>query len=144
LPPRPDEREMSHRARLGAVGPGSSMCEVTLEGGDGMARPWGRSEPLVRYVSPFGAPEWMTRRGAERRRSLDDRRWQRYLGIGCLTQRERELGPPRIEVVPICPRCRGTGKPRSSSEGVGIRGSCCPQCLGAGYLAEDWPPAASG
>ena len=109
-----------------------------------MARPWGRSDPLVRYVSPFGYPAWMTRRRAEQRLALDGRRWQRYLSIGCLTQRERDLGPPRIEVVPICPRCRGTGKPRSSGGGAEVRGTCCSQCLGAGYLADDWPPAASG
>ena len=56
-----------------------------------MARPWGRSEPLVRYVSPFGYPAWMTRRRAERRLVLDARRWRRYLSVGCLTQREQEL-----------------------------------------------------
>jgi hypothetical protein len=109
-----------------------------------MARPWVRSEPLVRYVNPFGYPAWMTRRRAERRLALDDRRWQRYLAVGCLTRREREVGPPRIEVVPICPGCRGTGKPRLPRGGGEIRGTCCAQCVGAGYLADDWPPAASG
>ena len=107
-----------------------------------MARPWGRSEPLVRYVSPFGDTEWMTRRGADRRLALDGRLWRRYLAIGCLTPHERELGPPRIEPVPICPTCRGTGKPRSG-ERDGVRGTCCSKCVGAGYLAEDWPPAVS-
>ena len=109
-----------------------------------MARPWGRSEPLVRYVSPFGFPAWMTRRRAERRLALDGRRWQRYLSVGCLTQRERDLGPPRIEVVPICRRCGGTGKPTPSNGRAGLRGTCCTECLGAGYLAAEWPPAASG
>jgi hypothetical protein len=108
-----------------------------------MARPWGRSEPLVRYVSPFGYPAWMTRRRAERRLVLDARRWRRYHSVGCLTQREQEIGAPRIDVVPICPRCRGTGKPWLNGDGVGLRGTCCSHCLGAGYLAEEWPPAAS-
>jgi hypothetical protein len=107
-----------------------------------MARPWGRSDPLVRYVSPFGYPAWMTRRRAEQRLAREGLRWQRYLAVGCLTPRERALGPPRVEVVPICPRCRGTGKP-GAGEGNGLRGTCCSQCLGAGYLADDWPPAAS-
>jgi hypothetical protein len=108
-----------------------------------MARPWQRSEPLVRYVTPFGYPAWMTRRRAEQRLALEGRRWHRYLSVGCLTEREEEIGPPHIEVVPICPLCSGTGKPGSNGNGVALRGTCCSDCLGAGYLAEDWPPAAA-
>jgi hypothetical protein len=58
-----------------------------------------KHEPLVRYVSPFGSPAWMTRAEAEKYLAEDDARWLRAQEIGALSEHERAIGPPRIEVV---------------------------------------------
>jgi hypothetical protein len=62
-------------------------------------------ERLVRYVSPFGSPAWMSREQAEKLLAEDDRRYlelQQLEAEGAgkmLTDRQRfEIGPPRIEV----------------------------------------------
>jgi hypothetical protein len=59
-----------------------------------------RAEPLVRYVSPFGSPAWMTRAEAERHLAEDDRHWLIMLEAGNLSERQRETGPARIEAPP--------------------------------------------
>jgi hypothetical protein len=105
-----------------------------------MAALWNR-EPLVRYVSPFGYPAWMTRRRAEQRMARDGRRWQRYDTVGCLTPREREVGPPHIDPVPICDWCGGSGVPTRAGDAGTAHGTSCSRCLGAGYLADKWPPS---
>jgi len=58
-----------------------------------------KSQPkLVRYVSPFGTPAWMSREIAEQHLEDDDRRWVLYSQHGLLSEAQREIGPPRIEV----------------------------------------------
>ncbi len=52
---------------------------------------------LVRYVSPFGSPAWMLRAVAERHLAEDDRLWRELQEIDALTDRQRRVGPPRIE-----------------------------------------------
>jgi hypothetical protein len=104
-----------------------------------MAPLWNR-EPLVRYVSPFGYPTWLTRRRAEQRMARDGRRWRRYEIVGCLTARERAVGPPHIDPVPICPWCHGTGVPTQPGDPGDAHGTSCSRCRGAGYLTEEWPP----
>jgi len=56
-----------------------------------------KREPLVRYVSPFGSPAWMTRAAAARYLAEDDRRWLNYQTAGNLSEQQRQIGPPRIE-----------------------------------------------
>jgi hypothetical protein len=64
-----------------------------------------RPKPLVRYVSPFGSPAWMTREQAQVHLAEDDARllWLEKAeaeGAGpMLTPRQRQIGPPRIEYV---------------------------------------------
>lgn len=59
---------------------------------------------LVRYVSPFGSPAWMTRECAERYLAEDDDLYQfmclveRETGCRLLADFQRRIGPPRIEV----------------------------------------------
>lgn len=53
---------------------------------------------LVRYVSPFGSPAWMTREQAQTHLEEDDRRWLLHQEAGNLSEWQREIGPPRIEV----------------------------------------------
>ena len=60
--------------------------------------------PLVRYMSPFGSPAWMTRERAESYLAEDTDLYE----FMCLVEREtggpfladfqRRIGPPRIEV----------------------------------------------
>lgn len=52
---------------------------------------------LVRYISPFGSPAWMTEERAEKYRQRDDDRWLRYQAAGMLSEEQRKVGPPRIE-----------------------------------------------
>lgn len=52
---------------------------------------------LVRYVSPFGSPAWMDREKAEELLAKDDKRWLDFQKAGALSDRERAIGPPRIE-----------------------------------------------
>lgn len=52
---------------------------------------------LVRYVSPFGSPAWMTREKALALLAEDDRRWVMFQFADILSKRQREIGPPRIE-----------------------------------------------
>lgn len=54
---------------------------------------------LVRYVSPFGSPAGMTRAAALELLEADDARWIRYQAVGALSEHQRAVGPPRIEVV---------------------------------------------
>jgi hypothetical protein len=60
---------------------------------------------LVRYVSPFGSPAWMTRDQADVHLAEDDARWMRLEEVEAegagpmLTPRQRAIGPPRIEYV---------------------------------------------
>lgn len=63
-----------------------------------------RRVDLVRYISPFGSPAWMPRERAEHYLAEDDKLWL-FLqeceaeGAGSmLTPRQRDIGPPRIEV----------------------------------------------
>jgi hypothetical protein len=66
----------------------------------GRARPG----PLVRYVSPFGSPAWMTRERAEHYLAEDDDLYEflclieRETGSRALADFQRRIGPPRIEV----------------------------------------------
>jgi hypothetical protein len=59
---------------------------------------------LVRYISPFGSPAWMTRTQAEFHLRQDDARWCHYLRIEqatkcpALSEQQRLIGPPRIEL----------------------------------------------
>jgi hypothetical protein len=56
---------------------------------------------LVRYVSPFGSPAYMSREQAERYLAEDDARWLRAQeGRYPLSDEQRAIGPPRIEAVP--------------------------------------------
>lgn len=52
---------------------------------------------LVRYVSPFGSPAWMSREEAERYLREDDARWLEWQALGLLTASQREVGPPYIQ-----------------------------------------------
>lgn len=52
---------------------------------------------LVRYVSPFGSPAWMSRAEAERYLAEDDARWLDWQEMGLLSELQRVNGPPRIE-----------------------------------------------
>jgi hypothetical protein len=64
-----------------------------------------RRPALVRYVSPFGSPAWMTRDRAEQLLAEDDRRYEwlaavsSEVGEDLLGARARREGPPRIEVL---------------------------------------------
>jgi hypothetical protein len=51
---------------------------------------------LVRYVSPFGSPAWMTAEEAHRLLVEDDDRWLRYQAAGALSEAQIAVGPPRI------------------------------------------------
>jgi hypothetical protein len=52
---------------------------------------------LVRYISPFGSPAWMTAEEAQRHLEEDDARWLLNQRAGNLSEWQREVGPPRIE-----------------------------------------------
>lgn len=52
---------------------------------------------LVRYISPFGSPAWMTEEEARGHLVADARFWEELSRIALLSAREREIGPPRIE-----------------------------------------------
>ena len=52
---------------------------------------------LVRYVSPFGSPAWMTREKAERHLKEHDRLWLECQELGTLSESQKQIGPPRIE-----------------------------------------------
>lgn len=52
---------------------------------------------FVRYLSPYGTPEWLERHVAERRLAADLRIYNREQEAGQLTARQQEHGPPRIE-----------------------------------------------
>ncbi len=60
--------------------------------------------PLVRYVSPFRSPAWMTRERAEHYVAEDDDLYQflclveRETGSRVLADVQRRIGPPRIEI----------------------------------------------
>lgn len=56
-----------------------------------------RAPKLVRYVSPFGSPAWMSREEAERYLAEDDKRWLEWQSIGMLSDHQKQIGPPRIE-----------------------------------------------
>lgn len=62
-----------------------------------------RRAPLVRYVSPFGSPAWMSRETAAEHLRHDDDRWLRAqqieteTGSPVLSAEQRRVGPPRIE-----------------------------------------------
>lgn len=60
-----------------------------------------RASRLVRFVSPFGSPAWMTRERAERLLAEDDARWLRHQAQGtlsCVLPAKRIAeGPPQIE-----------------------------------------------
>lgn len=59
-----------------------------------------RHERQVRYVSPFGSPAWMTREKAERLLAEDLERYDRNYELGVLSDAQRAVGSPRIEVTP--------------------------------------------
>lgn len=58
---------------------------------------------LVRYVSPFGSPAWMTRERAVVHLMQDDAHWEniaaaeRETGERLFSEEQRRVGPPRIE-----------------------------------------------
>ena len=53
---------------------------------------------LVRYVSPFGSPAWMSRERAQALLEEDDARWLLFQKADALDEYMRRIGPPRIEV----------------------------------------------
>lgn len=55
---------------------------------------------MVRYVSPFGSPAYMSRAGALRLLAEDDARWLVYGHLDALSEAQRAVGPPRIEALP--------------------------------------------
>lgn len=61
--------------------------------------------PLVRYVSPFGSPAWMSRDRALDLMEADDKRWVWYHSVESMTgnpmlsDEQRAIGAPRIERV---------------------------------------------
>jgi len=61
-------------------------------------------QKLVRYVSPFGTPAWMTRERAQALLEEDDQRYVKYQNAGVLTYFTLGVassqcdGPPRIEI----------------------------------------------
>lgn len=57
-----------------------------------------KQEPLVRYVSPFGSPAWMTREAAYEWLEKDDKLWLELQEVNALSEWQRQIGPPRIEV----------------------------------------------
>lgn len=63
-------------------------------------------EPLVHYFSPFGSPAYLRRPRAERLLAEDDRRWcwllevEAEMGCPVLSDQQRQIGPPRIEILP--------------------------------------------
>lgn len=52
---------------------------------------------LVRYVSPFGSPAWMSRERAQALMVEDDRLWLLFQEAGNLSEEQRQIGPPRYE-----------------------------------------------
>jgi hypothetical protein len=56
-----------------------------------------KQEKLVRFVSPFGTPAWMTREKAQEYLEDDDRRWVLYGQQNLLSEEQKQIGPPRIE-----------------------------------------------
>lgn len=56
-----------------------------------------KGEQLVRYVSPFGSPAWMTRAKAREHLAEDDARYVRWQKLGILSEEQRRVGAPRIE-----------------------------------------------
>jgi hypothetical protein len=56
-----------------------------------------KPERLVRYVSPFGSPAWMTRERAQEYLEDDDKRWLMYGDLDLLSEEQRRVGAPRIE-----------------------------------------------
>jgi hypothetical protein len=65
------------------------------------ARP--KAPKLIRYVSPFGSPAWMTREQAQPHLDADDARFvwlqevERETGCKVLSEHERQIGAPRME-----------------------------------------------
>lgn len=57
-----------------------------------------RTEPLVRYSSPFGSPAWMTRERAAKLCIEDDRLWLLMQEVGNLSEQQRKHGPPFYSV----------------------------------------------
>lgn len=70
-----------------------------------MAAAKAKQEPLVRFVSPFGSPAWMTKERAQALLEEHDARWlwlqriEAATGEQLRSEHEREVGPPRIERV---------------------------------------------
>ena len=62
-----------------------------------------KAPKLIRYVSPFGTPAWMTREQAAVHLKADDARYvwlqeiERETGDKVLSDRERLIGAPRME-----------------------------------------------
>lgn len=56
-----------------------------------------RALRLVRYVSPFGSPAWISREEAAIHLERDDRRYLDLAEAGALSDAMRRVGPPRIE-----------------------------------------------
>ena len=74
----------ARRTRSAAAHPG---------GGAAASRP-----RLVRYVSPFGSPAWMTPDQARRLLAEDDARWLVHEAAGALSAAQLSVGAPRVEV----------------------------------------------
>lgn len=58
------------------------------------------TQVMVRYVSPFGSPAYMSRAGALRLLAEDDARWLLYGHLDLLSEAQRAVGAPRIEALP--------------------------------------------
>ena len=58
-----------------------------------------RKARLVRYVSPFGTPAWMSEEKAQQLLEEEDRKYVKLQQEGLLEQfvTSPEVGPPRIE-----------------------------------------------
>lgn len=77
----------------------AALSEATDAALRSTAKSRGR-EPLVRYVSPFGSPAWMTRERAQALLADDDARYVEWSQLGLLSAAHRRIGPPRIEQAP--------------------------------------------
>lgn len=62
-----------------------------------------KTPKLIRYVSPFGSPAWMTREQAQPHLDADDARWcwlqeiEAETGDKVISDHQRQIGAPRME-----------------------------------------------
>lgn len=96
----PDRLRLAAAERRQGRGQGPALAEARRGPGSTSSREErvvSTKVKLVRYVSPFGSPAWMSREEAERHLAEDDARWCEWQELGILSEHHIEIGPPRIE-----------------------------------------------